>query len=152
MEQFYKKVILLVLLLFIVCACGNEVPRNTIPYAQVNFRIDINGLDYELKEPLAYKIFTEGRIASDKIGYGGLLIVSDLTGNSLFAYDLCCPYEDNKDIKVKPQSDGTAKCQTCGSVFSTLYGLGTPESGPSEEPLQRYNVVHQQYGVFQVFN
>ena len=119
-------------------SCTNEAPRFTVPYARVYFQIDVNGLDSDLSF-FDYKVFTQGRTLGEQTGYGGLLVFRTAEG-TIFAYDLCCPHEDNREIKVSPTDNGKAVCPKCGSVFVTMYGLGTPESGPAKEPLQRYTV------------
>ena len=132
-----KALLLFTLLLWMV-SCVEEAPRFTVPYARVFFRVDLNGLDYDLT-PFSYKIYLQGRRAGEATGYGGLLLfrrAEDL----LFAYDLCCPHEDDRTVKVSPTSDGKAVCPKCGSVFVTIHGLGSVESGPSTEPLQLYQV------------
>ena len=50
--------------------------------------------------------------------------------------------------------NGKAVCPKCGSVFVTMYGLGSVESGPSAEPLQRYTVRKDfgREGVFVITN
>lgn len=135
------------LILLIVTSCGDETPRQTVPFAQVNFRVDLISYDSELKNPDRYKIFTEEqrRLDTDYFGYGGVLVVSGPSGD-LHAFDLCCPHEDNRQVVVVPDYEGSGyigkvKCPSCGSVFVTMFGLGSVESGPSMEPLQRYNVI-----------
>jgi hypothetical protein len=147
-----KKIIFLLLL--IAASCADESPRFTIPVAPVNLRIDVNGYDYELKTPLSYKIFTENmrRSESDRFGFAGVFLVSDANGSSIFAYDLCCPYEDKRDVTVVPRADGKARCSSCGSIFVTMYGLGSVESGVATEPLQSYKVVPLQQGSYRILN
>jgi nitrite reductase/ring-hydroxylating ferredoxin subunit len=140
----------------------DETDRYTIPFAPVSFTVDLLGQDHKLNIALSYKVFTEKdrRVDSDRFGFAVLLVVADVTGNALFAYDLCCPYEDSKIIKVKPRSDGKAECPECGSVYFTMYGstsgnmmygFGTPEKGPSSEALQSYRVILQN-GVYHLSN
>lgn len=142
------------MLLMSAVSCVDEAPRYTIPYASVNFEVNVKGLDHQLNAALSYKIFTENdrRRVYDRFGYSGLLVISDATGDNLFAYDLCCPFEDRKDVVVTPTNDGKAVCSTCGSLFVTMYGMGSVESGPSPEPLQTYSVIPQAGGVFIVRN
>jgi len=149
-----RSVIIALSLLLALAACVDETDRYTIPFAPVNFTVDLLGRDYELNKALSYKVFTEKdrRVDSDRFGFAGLLVVADVTGNALFAYDLCCPYEDSKIIKVEPRSDGKAECPECGSIFRTIFGLGTPESGPATEPLQIYRVLPLQEGAYQLTN
>lgn len=136
--------------------CTDESPRSTVPFAPVRFQIDLNGLDHTLKNPSSFKIFTEQdrRSQDDRFGYSGVFIVSHPTGGVPFAFDLCCPHEKIRTIKVVPNNDGFATCLSCGSVFETFYGFGTVKEGPSSEPLQRYSVyaLPLQPEAFQVTN
>ena len=152
MKRFLRYTVALILVLAL--SCIDETPLYTIPYAPVNFRVDLKGLDHELNGALSYKIFTEKEIRTplDRIGYGGLLLVRDLEASTLYAYDLCCPHEDNKAIVVIPSSDGKTACPTCSSVFVTMFGLGSAESGPAREPLQRYHVIPRGNNIFEITN
>lgn len=144
--------ILFFILLFSVASCVDEASSFTVPYSRVYFQIDINGLDSDLTF-FGHKTFVQGRTVGEQTGYGGLLAFRTIDGN-IFAYDLCCPYEDNREVKVKPADSGKAVCPKCGSVFVTMYGLGTAESGPSNESLQIYSVRKNlnREGVFVITN
>ncbi|MDD4778007.1 MAG: hypothetical protein PHV53_06925 [Fermentimonas sp.] len=138
-------------------SCVDNSPRLTIPFAPVKFTIDLNAFDHSLREGLSYKIFTEPRLSTDRLGYAGLLAVTDATGSNIYVYDLCCPYEDDRNIRITPRGDGKAECPGCNSVFITMYGqsglgFGTPERGPSKEPLQSYHVYSSRPGVYEVIN
>ncbi len=151
-------VFFLIIFLVVSVSCGDEAPRQTVPYALVNFRVDPDGADHILKNYLTYKIFTksEAHSSTDRFGYAGVLVVTDANGG-LHAFDLCCPHEDNKQIIINPDYEekgynGKVKCTSCGSVFVTMFGIGNVESGPSTEPLQRYNVILLQDGSYRVIN
>lgn len=139
-------------LLLSVVSCVDEASRFTVPYSRVFFRIDVNGLDSDLTF-FGHKAFVQGRTVGEQTGFGGLLVFRTAEG-SIFAYDLSCPHEDNREVKVQPADNGKAVCPRCGSVFVTMYGLGTVESGPSAEPLQRYTVRKDfgREGVFVITN
>ena len=149
-----KKIVSILCFILLGFSCSDETPRFTVPFAPVNFRVDVGGLDHQLNGALSYKVFTENDVRTqlDRLGYGGLLLVRDHQASALFAYDLSCPYEDQRNITLTPSDDGKAVCKTCGSVFVTMYGLGSVEAGPSQEPLQRYSVIPQSNGVFIVRN
>lgn len=136
-----------------VSSCGEESIRNTIPYAPVNFTIDLNGMDHVLRNPLSYIVYgiEDRRLETDRMGYAGLLVVTGADG-TIYAYDSCCPHEDSKQVSVLPEQDGTASCFLCGSQYVTIYGMGSPVSGPSSESLQIYRVVPLQDGTFQLIN
>ena len=125
-------------------SCGEEQQR-AIFFSPVNFRIDLNGFDHSLNNPLTYKTFTQGRLQTDRVGFGGLLIVSGVNGE-IFAFDLACPFEREQNITVVPNNNGEAVCPSCGRVFITMHGFGNERNGRLF--LQRYNVVSQGGGVF----
>ena len=162
-----KYILPFIIIIVFLLSCEDQIPHNNIPNSPVSFNLMINSRDNILKNGLAYKVFTEKdrRLDSDRFGYAGLLVVTNNTGNSIYAYDLACPYEGEKSIKIEPDDIGKAKCNECGSVFVTIYGseipgrgmvgFGTAESGPAASEkisLKSYNVLPQQYGEFIIFN
>ena len=148
-------IICFLLLLF---SCTQEAPRYTVPVAPVHLRVDLHGYDFVLQNALSYKIYTEKerRFDDERFGFAGILVVSDVAGETLYAYDLCCPYEDRREVTVDPEYEGSGryngrvKCPVCGTVFVTMFGQGSVASGPSKEPLQRYSVVPLSDGRFQI--
>ncbi len=86
-----------------------------------------------------YAVFESPRRAGEYVGYAGLLIFRNQEGQ-IFAYDLCCPKERSKTVKVIPNSRGEAVCPVCCSVYSIWTGFGNVVSGSSTLTLQKYNV------------
>ena len=122
-------------------SCSDGI-TSTIPNAPVSLTLDLIGRDNSLNGTLSYKEFTTPRDATDRLGYGGLLVVNGLGENlvNLFVYDLACPNEAQSNIRVKPDETGlTATCPKCGAVYRIAEG-GAPQSG-SKYWLRRYNVV-----------
>lgn len=152
-----KRVYFIICILgFIVSSCGKEEAKNVIDVYPVDFKIDLNNLDNALKTPGGIKTFEKPRLGNEQVGCSGLLVVcsplSEINNPILFAYDLCCPHESQRNIKVTPSDkDGTAKCNKCGSVFDIYSGRGTVKSGPSGNPLQVYGVNSGSNGVFYVY-
>lgn len=134
-------------ILIFFSSCSKEEEKYKIPWAQVNYTINLEGADHELKNPTATKTYTASQLAGRYVGYSGLLVVCGLKTYSngapiLYVYDLCCPNEGMKDIHIIPASDGlTAKCPKCNSEFDIISGIGNVNSGPSEEGLQRYQAI-----------
>lgn len=155
---------LIAAIIFVATSCSDDTIGSTIPFAPVNFTIDLDGFDNILKNPLSYKIFTEDdrRYNSDRFGYAGFFVVSDAAGAALYAYDLCCPYEGSREVKVVPDAEGRAICPQCGSIYITMYGsnfpnygmigLGSLEEGPGKEPLQSYPIRPIQRGLYHILN
>ena len=141
-NKSYKLPIVLLLLLSF-CAC-DENARSPIPDAPVNLNVDLYNQDADLIPALATKSFTMPRLATDKLGFGGVLVINGInTGGggagNLFAYDLACPVEVDRNVKVVPDNTGKAVCPKCGAVFVTAYGDGMPET-KSKHPLKSYVV------------
>jgi hypothetical protein len=145
-----KMIIPLLLLFFTAFACKEEI-YSTIPTAPVSYRLSLNLQDFSLNTGTgAYLYITQKRFETDRLGYGGLLIVNG-TGNelvNLHAYDLACPVEANRSILIVPENTSqacasiaiTAKCPRCGAVYSIIDEYGTPQSG-SKYFLQTYSVI-----------
>ncbi len=65
--------------------------------------------------------------------------VADMTGNTLYAYDLCCPYEDQQKHQSKFRAvHGKANVSLVCSVFVTMHGRGNVCGGPQSQSLQSY--------------
>lgn len=82
-------------------------------------------------------LFKKPVLATDRIGYGGILVYTGLDGK-YYAFDMSCPYEAKQSILVYPNDKGQVVCEGCGSVFDIGYGIGNPSSGKAKETLKRY--------------
>ena len=147
-----RKILVISLLFCLSMSCDDNV-TSTIPNAPVSLTLDLVSTDNSLNGSLSYKEYTTPRLATDRLGYGGLLIVNGLGENlvNLYAYDLTCPNEAQSNIKIKPDDTGlTATCSKCGAVYRIATG-GAPESG-SKFWLRRYNVVAESDTRYRVTN
>ncbi|GHT20335.1 hypothetical protein AGMMS4957_06910 [Bacteroidia bacterium] len=123
---------------FLACT---DTERSPIPDMQVSLSIDLNYQDADLVPALATKSFTVPRVATDKLGFGGVLVINGYSANgapTLFAYDLACPVEVERDVKVIADEAGRATCPKCGATFVLAWGSGMPEK--SKHPLKSYLV------------
>jgi len=150
-----KRILFLLLFTGIAFSCQKEY-YTSIPDCQVNLELSLNGLDYSLNANLAYKVFTQPRLEKDRLGYGGILVINgfSMNGNpvNLYAYDLACPVEMQRTVRVVPdKSGGTATCPKCGAVYEIATGTGAPQSG-SKYYLKSYTVVNNGNGVYTVVN
>ena len=82
---------------------------------------------------------TEPNKSGQYIGYGGLLIFYGFD-NYYYAYDLSCPHECKKEIRVIPSMAGIAECPECKTKYDIGFGTGMPSGGESEYGLRRYTV------------
>lgn len=136
---------------FISSAC-HTIDDDRIPVAPVdivfNTVADWNiygvagAMDYryfirDLRKPSNYPY-----TAMTYTGFGGVLLVSDVMGNPQ-AYDLACPVEADKNVRVEIDDEFLAHCPKCGSTYNVFSLLGHPVSGRATElgyGLRRYHV------------
>ncbi|MDD6209073.1 MAG: hypothetical protein PUB21_00535 [Bacteroidales bacterium] len=137
------------LLSFFICyiaillysSCTNDL-LNPIPNVPVVLDIDLTFKDKDLVPVYAVKSYTTPKTATEKLGFGGVVVIHGLdngSGQEYYAYDLACPNESTPDIRVAPDSIGHAKCTNCKSEYDLSIGLGNRISGPSKSDLKRYN-------------
>jgi hypothetical protein len=112
-------------------ACDDEIV-SPIPYAPVNLTLDLKYEDSELWNPLVSKVYINGRLESNRLGFGGILVINGRGENmlvNLFAYDLACPVEVDRNVRIVPDDLGQAKCPKCGATYIIANGSGSPISG-----------------------
>jgi nitrite reductase/ring-hydroxylating ferredoxin subunit len=130
-----KKVISFLLFLSLF-ACGRY--QSSIPESPVFMRRNLNTINCLF--PGDYYYITEPQTASDRLGYGGLLLVRGFD-DQYYAYDLACPVECRTDVRVgQPSEVLEVVCPQCGESYQLGFGLGTPSTGISGEGLRRYSV------------
>lgn len=132
--------------LLALLACSKNEVQHTVPNAPVYYRLYFNSAEgIKLKKEGMLRI-TQLSIEQSSIGYGGLLFVSNpLVSNNYFAYDLCCPYEVDPQIKVEQVDLLHVRCPQCKSVYAVVENQGLAISGPaakSESPrrLRNYHI------------
>jgi nitrite reductase/ring-hydroxylating ferredoxin subunit len=147
-----KQIGILLILCFI--ASCDTVYFNPIPYAPVNFKIYLSGEDIDLVGSTKSKLFVKPRSVGESVGFGGLLVYNvEGSGSDLFyVYDLTCPHEANRSIKVAVVETIYAKCPTCGSKFEIYSGIGNPISGPSKYSLKRYTGISISGNIVTIYN
>lgn len=129
------------ILLSSLCSC-HSVDDERIPVAPVNVVFstvadwDVYGVAgamqsrrfiRELKEPSSYPW-----TAQTFTGFGGILLVSDVMGETM-AYDLACPVECKKDVRVFVNDEMLAECPGCGSTYNVLSLHGAPVGGSAAQ-------------------
>lgn len=130
--------IFLGILLLLSTGCGDKA--SSIPIMPVSMRLNLLGDDLVLQAYGTYKTYTKVSTGLESLGFGGILVVHSNIDGEYYAFDLACPYEADKTIKIEIQPELTAKCPECGSVYRIMDGNGWRISGPSKEKLKRYNV------------
>jgi len=145
-----KRILFLLLFVCIAFSCEKEY-YTTIPNAPVNVELWLETRDSKLNTSLAYDIITQPRSALERLGFGGILVINGIgeTLVNIYAYDLACPVEAQREIRVVPDNLSsstaavktafTATCPKCGAVFTIADGTGAPQSG-SKHYLRSYKV------------
>lgn len=134
---------LLFCIVFLLTLSCSKITESDIPLYRVYLTVDLRYEDKELVGALHYKEFTKPRLPGEAIGYSGILVICG-NDNIYYAFDLCCPHEAKKNIKIAPTDLAvtvTAKCPECGTVYDLSFGNGNPTEGPSKFALRRYTVV-----------
>lgn len=126
--------------IWVLCAC-TDTEKNYFPSYRVNLELDLTFEDKALNEQMAYKTYivgqTSGLAASDMTGFGGVLVYHGLGG--IAAYDLACPYEMKRTVRIEVAEDGIkAVCPQCGSEFGIFENAGAVLKGPATQGLKIY--------------
>ncbi|MDO4671335.1 hypothetical protein [Falsiporphyromonas endometrii] len=146
-----KKITGLILLFIglLTTGCRQEI-YETMPELPVNYTLMWNSpKGLIIQAPGSSVEVSERTKVTDYIGFGGLIIVHTIGAtNEYVAFDLSCPLEANRQIKLQPTDNMEYKCPECGSRYSVIYGSGAPTKGPSRIPLKRYKAIRTQEGVY----
>jgi nitrite reductase/ring-hydroxylating ferredoxin subunit len=132
----YFTILTAIILLF---AC-DDLDKSAIPDSPVYLERNINSEAMELRAAGGYKTYTIPEKYGDAIGFGGLVLICSFNNDGYHAFDLACPKEVDRNVRVVPNDAGQAACPTCGSVFSIGYGSGNRVSGPAKEGLRKYQI------------
>lgn len=152
------KTIILACIIPILYGCISEPENSNIPNSRVNFYIDtsISGVDNHLAEGLLgnTKIYTQTEPSklspNGSYGYSGVVVVRAYD-NNLYAFDICCTYEVDKNIAL--EDDGFfLKCPKCGSVFEIGNGTGYANSGPATQRLKKYYTTQNSSQKVRIYN
>ncbi|MDR1610621.1 MAG: hypothetical protein LBS08_03820 [Candidatus Symbiothrix sp.] len=156
-----RRIIIATVFISVAFSCKEDI-YSTIPNSPVSYTLNLNlyPVDNQLNAGIgAYLCITQRRFETDRLGFGGLLIVSGIGEDvvNIYVYDLACPNEAGRDILVVPDNISktgiptaiTAKCPKCGAVYNIVdgykhgneyYGYGIPQSG-SKYYLRAYRVM-----------
>ena len=112
--------------------CKSDIPENTIPFVAVYEELNLNDLRYQNLK------LSNGYIYLDDLGYRGVVVLSDGSGNYT-AFDRACPYHPQEECAlVSVHSSGFYLVDDCcGSSFDVNSGL--PTGGPAKSPLRPYS-------------
>lgn len=144
--------------LYLICliaascfACNQNTNISSIPTSPVDIYIDLSIYHTHLNAPNENQYFTKDDINTNTnpnlniraVGYGGIIIHTYLgdNGNTGYnAFDMTCPYEIDKQIRVYPDKSGMyAVCEKCGSKFDLSFGQIASEESLAKENLKRHN-------------
>lgn len=132
-------IVLLSVIILSSCDKGTVNQRSPIPDMPVSYTLNILRDAPILNSPGGYIEVTTPDKINQYLGYGGLLIFCGFD-NRYYAYDLSCPHEHDRNVKIRASMAGVAECDSCKSVFDIGFGSGFTNSGPSKYPLRQYTV------------
>lgn len=131
------KITILAIILTSLSGCYDNV-ISSIPDYPVHLQLNLTTTYPTFKNSINQYLLFEKRIfETDAIGFGGIIVYTGFDG-AYYAFDMACPHEAKREIKVYPNDLGQAVCKECGTVYDMSYGIGNPTSGPAEETLKRY--------------
>jgi len=137
MKSLLKQFVIAVIISFSFAGCNDNVV-SSIPdfpvYMELNLTTTYPTFRNSYNKSLT---FEKGVVATDRTGFGGILVYTGLDGG-YYAFDMSCPYEAKQNIRVYPNDKAQVVCEGCGSVFDIGYGIGNPSSGKAKEVLKRY--------------
>ena len=140
------KISFLILFGLLFSACGNTSRCSSVPSEPVFIELNllIEGHRHLNNQAFQNIYFTERNrsIGVEHVGYGGVLITTFLgsSGVQYAAFDMTCPYEMDRNVRVFPISGFAAECSSCGSRFDLSNGLGMLTQGPAREHLRPLNI------------
>lgn len=107
-------------------------------FGDFNYFVNISGSE-RLPAGFPYK-------TSSSTGYGGVLLIEGMDPFSLetsvpLAYDLSCPVEKSREIRVAISNDKyEAVCPVCDSHYDVTMGGGAPTAGPALTGEHKYGL------------
>jgi len=137
MKSLLKQFVIAVIISFSFAGCNDNVV-SSIPDFQVYMELNLTTTYPTFRNSYNKSLtFEKGVVATDRTGFGGILVYTGLDGG-YYAFDMSCPYEAKQNIRVYPNDKAQVVCEGCGSVFDIGYGIGNPSSGKAKEVLKRY--------------
>ncbi len=124
-----KVYIVFIFIAWSITAC-DETYISPIPDYPVYLELNLTSSYPTFTTPNQSLLFENPIKATDRLGYGGILVYIDFEGNYR-AFDMSCPNEAETDIKVYPNDLGQVVCVECKSVYDISYGIGNPIDGPA---------------------
>ena len=135
-KRTFANIILWLIFPLILGSCLTE--DSPIPDREVYLRRNI--ISTNLLSPGSYLYITVPELSSDRLGYGGLIVVYTYDETEPYcAFDVTCPNEATPTIRISEPDDLLiCTCETCGERYNLMFGLGTPMDGISKYGLKKY--------------
>jgi nitrite reductase/ring-hydroxylating ferredoxin subunit len=134
-----KKYAYIICLFFGLLGCEPE-QVSSIPNYTVYLERTLNLEAQELLAPGGSKTFTTPSKQTDALGYGGIIVYhSSYEQGQFYAYDMACPNEISRTVRVTPYNAIQVKCEKCGAVFSLE--TGNCVEGEAKEGLKIYQAI-----------
>ena len=126
--------------IFLLNCCNAN--RTSIPDIYVRLEFYLTSAP-ELYGFNGFKEFVVSQHTSQYLGYGGILVFHTVE-DKFCAFDMSCPYEVKRDVRVHCDNAGIARCDSCKSEFYVGDGFAFPINSNSKTkfPLKRYSVYY----------
>lgn len=122
-------------------ACDNTEENRIPPYpVRITFVTPGDWTVYGVHGALDYVYFTKSNPVQPanypytmltETGFGGVLLVGDILGQPR-AYDLACPVEAQRDVRIFVNERSVGQCPKCGSTYE-VFELGNAISGEAAQ-------------------
>lgn len=124
-----------------IFSCGRTLEPVT-PIVPVHLELSLRSSQWRvLSSPGTIVVIAAPHSASDRVGYGGIIVAHALIEDRYYAYDAACPVERDADVRLSV--DGLVlRCPQCHSTFDPLHSHGAPISGVAHVPLRQYRAVY----------
>lgn len=142
-NRWHRALLCATCLLWVCVGCREEV-IDDFPLAPVRYELPLASSRYQaLRTPGGIVRIEMADLATFQIGLGGLIVVrSLLEHNTFFVYDLACPVERSRSVRLQT-TDTEAVCPSCRSHYDLLSSYGIPTQGVAKYPLKRYRAEYQ---------
>ncbi len=133
--KYWSKITIFLLFTLIFINCKD--PKNKIPYAYVDFTIDLDKPEFFELNSIGNYVYITG-------GVSGIIVYRD-SREVFFAYERACPH-DPECGRVTVENNGFQIIDStcCGSKFSLTLD-GAVLQGPAEMPLRKYSTYYYPY-------
>lgn len=131
------------IILGLILSSCSPIQKSSIPNLPVFYEVFFDSAEGRaLLPPGGIITLTTAKLEAQRLGFAGLIVVHSLDQEGGFhAFDIACPVEAQRNVRLQISDTYEAVCPMCKSHYTLLHSSGAPVSGPSREALLRYHVI-----------